>query len=455
MKVSTRIVLGYGVLILLTVAVLAYQVHLIRQLHAINKILSDVNVENAHTAVNLQNDQETYEEFALKYFATGDPLYREKLREYGTDLEGHLKKLRLGATADSEKQAIERMSQNWKNVQDIVATEQKDPQSHHASEQLRNQLGIMRAGAERVFQATKDTIQGSAQRSKETAAYALRVSWMAGIAALMISILVAAPIAWSIASRLREMASATRVIAAGKFDHRLRAEGGDEFSDLARDFNTMARRLGELDQMKKDFVSHVSHDLKGPLASTRETVHLLMEEIPGPLNDRQRRLLGLCLKSSQRLSAMIGNLLDVSRMEAGMMDYSIESVDLVHLAHNAASEFEGLAHEKNVDLKVESAVSKIWAECDHGRITQVLGNLIENAIKFSPEASRVVLRVECKGEDALVSVWDRGPGVPRMSRDKIFDRFHQVNPGKKISGQGVGLGLSICRKIVEAHGGAI
>jgi two-component system sensor histidine kinase GlrK len=245
------------------------------------------------------------------------------------------------------------------------------------------------------------------------------------------------------------------VVAAGKFDHRLPSTGSDEFADLARDFNAMARQLGELDQMKKDFVSHVSHDLKGPLASTRETVHLLMEEIPGPLNDKQRRLLGLCLKSSERLSAMIGNLLDVSRMEAGMMDYTIEACDLVQLVLSSAAEFEGLAHEKKVDLAVEAAVSAIWAECDNGRITQVIANLLENAIKFSPQAGRVVLRVEASGAYALLSVSDRGAGVPKESREKIFDRFHQVNPGKKITGQGVGLGLAICRKIVEAHGGTI
>jgi signal transduction histidine kinase len=173
------------------------------------------------------------------------------------------------------------------------------------------------------------------------------------------------------------------------------------------------------------------------------------------LNEKQRRLLGLCLKSSERLSGMIGNLLDVSRMEAGMMDYKIESCDLVPLARSAASELEGLARERKLELVVESTVPEIRIDCDHGRITQVISNLIENAIKFSPVSSRALVRIEANGEYAILSVWDRGPGVPMLSRTRIFDRFHQVNPGKKIAGQSVGLGLAICRTIVEAHGGSI
>src|SRR4029077_14233157 len=194
-----------------------------------------------------------------------------------------------------------------------------------------------------------------------------------------------------------------RVVAEGQFSHRLPSSGSDEFAQLARDFNTMAHKLGELDQMKKDFVSHVSHDLKGPLASTRETVHILLEEIPGPLNEKQRRLLGLCLKSSERLSGMIGNLLDVSRMEAGMMDYKIESCDLIPLARKAASELEGLAREKKLEVIVDSTVPEMLVDCDQGRITQVISNLIENAIKFSPLSSKAHVRIESNGEYAILS----------------------------------------------------
>lgn len=455
MKVSTRIITGYGVLILMTVAVLSYQVLLIQQLHAINHGLSEVNVGHALAGIDLKNDVALVKEWAQKYYVAGDRQYLAQFHDAGNDLESDLKKLRSPASSEPERQAIDRFAGSWQAVQATISREQVSSQTHELSPPLQGQFDAMRMDSERVLDATQAAIKESAKRSAETAARAVRVFWYAAAAALLLGILISALMVWSIAPRLRELAGATRVVAAGQFDHRLPATGTDEFADLARDFNSMAHRLGALDQMKKDFVSHVSHDLKGPLASTRETVNLLMEEIPGPLNEKQRRLLGLCLKSSARLSAMIGNLLDVSRMEAGMMDYKIESRDLALLARNAAAEFEGLAHEKNIHLVVESSVPELWVDCDHGRITQVICNLLENAIKFSPQSGDVGLRIESSGAHALLSVWDRGPGVPRASQARIFDRFHQVNPGKKIAGQGVGLGLAICWTIVKAHAGAI
>jgi two-component system sensor histidine kinase GlrK len=455
MKVSTRIIAGYVILILLTVAILSYQVYTIRQLNDINGNLSQVNVDNALKSLQLQYDERVIEEWAQKYYGTGDKTYKDLFDLAGNDFEMDLMKLEPTVTSEAEREAIRKVSQSWKALQEIIGAEHKHPIDPKVTTQLNDQLAALRADATPLSDASKTAILDAANVSSKTAARAYQISLYAAGGAILLSVLVSVPIVWSITSRLRELGKATRAVAAGQFEHRMAASGTDEFADLAGDFNTMAQRLGELDQMKKDFVSHVSHDLKGPLASTRETVHILLEEIPGPLNDKQRRLLSLCLKSSERLSGMIGNLLDVSRMEAGMMDYKIESCDLVPLARNAASELEGLAREKKLELVVDSAVPEIRVDCDQGRITQVISNLIENAIKFSPVSSKALVRIEANGEYAILSVRDRGPGVPMLSRTRIFDRFHQVNPGKKIKGQSVGLGLAICRTIVEAHGGSI
>jgi two-component system sensor histidine kinase GlrK len=452
------IIAGYVALILVTVAVLSYQVYMIQQLNDINGQLANVNVIDALTGFHLKYAEEMIEDGAVKYHGTRYAQYLDQVQSYGMDLEKDLQDLKKNATSTSELQAIEQVYRSWNAVQETIAAEENLPKKSdnpEATMRLADQLLMLRNDSEFVVAEAQTAINNTANRSSKVAARASQVSMTAAGVALLLSILVSVPIIWSITSRLRELGKATRMVAAGQFEHRMPAIGTDEFANLAGDFNTMAQRLGELDQMKKDFVSHVSHDLKGPLASTRETVHILLEEIPGPLNDKQRRLLGLCLKSSERLSGMIGNLLDVSRMEAGMMDYKIESCDLVPLARNAASELEGLAREKKLEVIVDSTVPEMRVDCDQGRITQVISNLIENAIKFSPVSSKALVRIEANGEYAILSVRDRGPGVPMLSRTRIFDRFHQVNPGKKIAGQSVGLGLAICRTIIEAHGGSI
>jgi two-component system sensor histidine kinase GlrK len=452
------IIAGYVVLILLTVAVLSYQVYTIQQLNDINGQLASVKFSNALNSLYLTYHEGLIEDGAMKYHGTRYAQYLDQFQTFGDLLEKDLQSLKQNAISESELQAIEQVSRTWSAVQETIAAEEKLPKKSddpEAAERLNDQLKMLYNDSQFMVAEAQTAIRNTASRSSKVAASASRFSIIAAGAALLLSILVSVPIIWSITSRLRELGKATRMVAAGQFEHRMPATGTDEFSNLARDFNTMAQRLGELDQMKKDFVSHVSHDLKGPLASTRETVHILLEEIPGPLNEKQRRLLGLCLKSSERLSGMIGNLLDVSRMEAGMMDYKIESCDLIPLARNAASELEGLAREKKLELIVDSTVPEMRVDCDQGRITQVISNLIENAIKFSPVSSKALVRIEANGEYAILSVRDRGPGVPMVSRTRIFDRFHQVNPGKKIAGQSVGLGLAICRTIIEAHGGSI
>jgi signal transduction histidine kinase len=452
------IIAGYVVLILLTVAVLSYQVYTIQQLDDINTQLANANISDVLTGLYVQYHEGIIEDGALKYHGLHDPQYLLQVENFGIELEKDLETLKKTPKTDSELKAIDQVYKSWKTVQGIIADEENQPKSAEnpeAAARLNDQLRTLYNDSRFLVAEAQATVKIAGERSTKMAHSASRVSMIAAGAALLLSILVSVPIIWSITSRLRELGKATRMVAAGQFEHRMSATGSDEFANLAGDFNTMAQRLGELDQMKKDFVSHVSHDLKGPLASTRETVHILLEEIPGPLNEKQRRLLGLCLKSSERLSGMIGNLLDVSRMEAGMMDYKIESCDLIPLARNAASELEGLAREKKLELLVDSTVPEARIDCDQGRITQVISNLIENAIKFSPNSSKAHVRIEAKGDYAILSVSDRGPGVPMLSRTKIFDRFHQVNPGKKIAGQSVGLGLAICRTIVEAHGGSI
>jgi two-component system sensor histidine kinase GlrK len=452
------IIAGYVVLILLTVAVLSYQVYTIQQLNDINGQLAGTNVGNALNGLYLSYYEGLIADGAVKYHGTRYPQYLDQVQMFSDLFEKDLESLKQNATSQSELQAIEQVSRTWSAVKETIDADQKltkksdDPE---ATMRLNDQLDMLYNDSQFVVAEAKTAINNAGSRSSKMSAKASQVSIVAAGGALLLSILVSVPIIWSITSRLRELGKATRMVAAGQFEHRMPATGTDEFANLAGDFNTMAQRLGELDQMKKDFVSHVSHDLKGPLASTRETVHILLEEIPGPLNEKQRRLLGLCLKSSERLSGMIGNLLDVSRMEAGMMDYKIESCDLIPLARNAASELEGLAREKKLELVVDSTVPEMRVDCDQGRITQVISNLIENAIKFSPVSSKALVRIEANGEYAILSVRDRGPGVPMLSRTRIFDRFHQVNPGKKIKGQSVGLGLAICRTIVEAHGGSI
>src|SRR2546425_2077864 len=162
---------------------------------------------------------------------------------------------------------------------------------------------------------------------------------------------------------------------------------------LQRQREGMAARVVEVDQMKKNFISHVSHELKAPLASMQEITHLLLERIPGPLTDKQQRLLDLNLQSGKRLAQMIGNILDLSRLEAGIVEYDMQPSDVADLMHNVVMELSSQAREKSLRILTDIQREPLRVDCDPNRMVQLFTNLLENAIRFSNKGGFIGIHV--------------------------------------------------------------
>jgi signal transduction histidine kinase len=308
------------------------------------------------------------------------------------------------------------------------------------------------------IQATGDAAQDEMRRrlteSEAAAERATRLAWLVGGAAITLGVILSVLLVRSIVGPLARLAQGTRWVSAGRFDYRLDTRPADEFAALATDFNSMTERLGELDRMKKDFVARVSHDLKTPLSSMQETNNALLDHMAGPLSAKQRRLLELNAESGQRLSAMLGKLLDLSRLEGGRRP-TLHMIDVNAIARRSVEAATANAMRRGVRLSIaHSDGSVVFGDPDG--ISQVVDNLVENAIKFSPADGQVhVAVVPVSDREVALTVADDGPGIPDAERDRVFDRFYQTQNGRGVSGRGVGLGLTICREIVSAHGGRI
>jgi two-component system sensor histidine kinase GlrK len=291
--------------------------------------------------------------------------------------------------------------------------------------------------------------------SSEAAARAEQLSWLAGTGALILALLTGGVLRRSISEPLRRLAAGTREVARGRFGYRLDTQRGDEFAQVAEAFNTMTERLGALDHMKQDFVSTVSHDLKSPLASLRETTTLLIDEVPGSLTASQRRVLLLQRESADRLGRMIAKLLDLSRLHAGLA-LDRRPVELARLLQSAVEHARAAARERGIQVRLDAApLARQRLVADEDRLRQLLDNLLENAIKFSPVCGAIDVAARVQRGIVVLEVADHGPGVPEPERKRIFERFHQTSHGRAVPGRGVGLGLTICREIVQAHGGSI
>jgi len=219
----------------------------------------------------------------------------------------------------------------------------------------------------------------------------------------------------------------------------------------------MGGKLQELDDMKGEFLAHVSHELRTPMASIQEGTHLLLDEIPGPLSQEQRTTLRIMADSSRRLITLISTILDLSKMDAGMMEYRIVPTDLKRITDMSVNKIRLLADAKHVQLVVESPAQRVWVKADAIRIEQVMDNLLSNALKFSPEGGIVKTQMKSDHKAGVleVAVSDVGPGIPTDELPHIFERFYQGSTKSRHSVPGSGLGLALAKKVVEAHGGRI
>jgi PAS domain S-box-containing protein len=212
-------------------------------------------------------------------------------------------------------------------------------------------------------------------------------------------------------------------------------------------------REKELDEMKSQLLSTVSHELRTPLASIKGFATTLLREDVEWEEESRREFLSIIDEESDRLTELIGNLLDMSRIEAGTLRVEPEPTDLGPLIQETAAEFQMMTHDHQIEVLLASALPLVMA--DPRRARQVLRNLVENAIKYSPQGGPITISASADASSVQTSVSDQGIGIEPSHLDSVFDRFYQVDSASTRRVGGSGLGLSICKAIVEAHNGTI
>jgi signal transduction histidine kinase len=484
-RITTRIGLGLLLLTGLLLGVVGYQLTVLKEMREINQELSGARLEASRVSIRLMQGIEGVREFAAKSLLLGDAGYLEQWDAWEEAVEGDLAVLGELPMEEAEDRFRSRALEGWAEYlaiarQDELRQAQETPPSLSAFDpepldRMEEGLDGMRVGLEGLLASTDMAVTRRAETSSAAAEQARQVAWWGALLGLAFALFIGIALYLSISDPLRRLTRGTRELARGRFDHRLQPSGPAELSGLARDFNEMAERLNELEAMKRDFTSHVSHELKGPLAAIHETVLILLERIPGPLTAKQEHLLQLSHQSAVRLSGMISNLLEVSRLEAGAFRYHPQRQHPGEILAEAAAELAPLLEER--ELRVEGDLGPGAGPavvCDGDLVRDVASNLLGNAVKFSPRGNTIQVRLRevrrppaslpprwteavraNRGPWMLLSVADRGTGVPDEHKEGIFEKFHQVRLGQRIHGQGVGLGLAISRQVVEAHEGAI
>lgn len=321
--------------------------------------------------------------------------------------------------------------------------EEKKKVADDIIEQLKN----IRVTSEKNVFAKIVQLQESGDRARY---FAIIISMVA----LSTGLVVAFVITRSIKKPLDVMRAKTVQISHGNFHGDLDVKSPPVIADLASAINTMCHKLQEVDDMKSGFFSHMSHELRTPLASIKEGSIMLMDGLGGEITEKQQRILRIIIEESNRMIEQVNSLLDLAKMEAGMLKYNFVATDLQALIQKTVRTLKPLAETKKIT--VENTIEILQpVKIDQERIEQVFRNIIGNAIKFTPENGRIKLQAEIRNSFVEVAVQDTGMGIPEEELERIFFKFQQVIPAKGAKTKGTGLGLATVKQIIIAHGGKV
>jgi two-component system sensor histidine kinase GlrK len=280
---------------------------------------------------------------------------------------------------------------------------------------------------------------------------------LVGLIAILVGLLLAHLLSTALSHPINQLMKAAVDIANGKKGVQLQVRSNDELGHLTRTFNHMSNELAKLDELKDDFMSHVTHELRSPLTSIIATVGL-MSEMPMAIQDpKMKRSIDRLVYGSERLNKLVDNILDLTRMEAGRMSFDVQPFNIGPLITEMCDFFVPRAQEKNLKIKALVPSAPLLAQGDGERIRQVLSNLIHNAIKFTNEGGIVVWAREHEGW-AQIGVQDTGVGIPKDKLLSVFEKFQTLQDTRNRVDKpvpGSGLGLNIVKNSIQAQGGRV
>jgi signal transduction histidine kinase len=277
---------------------------------------------------------------------------------------------------------------------------------------------------------------------------------LVGLVSAVLALGIVQILARGMTSPLRQMVAAAKAMARGDYSRRVTATSRDEVGDLARAFNAMAADLAEVDQQRRDLIANVSHELRTPITALRAVLENLVDGVEPP----DAATLRTMTSQVDRLGRLVDQLLDLSRLEAGVVPLERRAFPLAPLLERVVDESRVNA-DRGLDRDVRLAISVepigLLVNGDAERVHQVVGNLVDNAIRHSPDGGRVSVEARDEKGSVRIEVADQGPGIPEGQAQRVFERFYRADPARSSTDGGTGLGLAIAHWIVDLHGGEI
>jgi signal transduction histidine kinase len=390
------------------------------------------------SAENIRLAEEVEIDLLLHDRAT-DPLVRADLEQA---LRRKLDEARAFVMSEDERRA---MAETDRSLQAYLAASRSGQASRDELDQ-----------AFRAVAALVDINIGQARRAEEEAARSDTTGNVVGLIVATVLVLgVAMTLLWIHQFAFQPLfatAAAMKSYGSGSVEARAPEIGPEEIRKLATQFNGMARNLAQQRERQMAFLACIAHDLRTPLAALKLSTGVIAPDGPLPPEDRVRRTAGIVRRQVELLDRMVGDFLDTARIEAGQLELKIDACDIRELVIAVTELFRSTSQAHTLIL--EAPADPLVIRCDAARVQQVLNNLISNAIKYAPAGGDVVIRVRREEKGAMMSVSDKGLGIPLDEQRSLFEPFQRARSSASAI-PGLGLGLWISRRIARAHGGDI
>lgn len=458
-----RLIFGYATIMLLVVFLGGYVSLQQNKLNRFVREIASVDGVIIDLTERLSNKLFSQIRFEKKYLISQDQDFYQQFWDILEQLTQDMERLESLLTTEEDKKVFSEVKQFYNNYVDLfmeeVRTAMKDQnyprrKFQEGKEKFVDQINERLDSIMNIARLNRDAkIQESGRMSYQ----ALKITYITIGLAVIVSIIISFYNTRSINRPILLLQRRTKDIARGEFKKIHDISSPPEIKELADDFNLMCERLKELDEMKKDFISHVSHNLRTPLTAIREATSMLIEGTYADTPAKQQELLTITKEECERLIDSVSQILDLSRMEAKMMDYQLNKSDLLTVIRKSVLKLAPIAQRKKIDLELKPPSDLPPVKMDVERISQLMENLIGNALKFSSEGGKVVLSACVKNygkQFVEVAVADTGCGIPKENLEKIFDKFKRIDHGRETD-RGTGLGLSIAKHIIADHGGRI
>ena len=445
LRLSHKLFLAFALIVGVVLSLASWSLLTTRQLTAENRAIIHRALPAVRLEVTLLEGVAALRRLEARYALLRDPAYVRLFGERARAVEGDLATLGTLVSTPEERQTL---TEAARQLQSFRALAERTTSDRVGSEQSAVQLETL---VHRLYWHSSAELHRRGTLAEALDEQSRLVALLAVGTSLAVAVAIAVFASARIARPLRELRRAAWAVEQRKLSEPIPVRGKDEIAELAIAFNRMATHLRELDALKQQLFSAITHDLRTPLTVISWSADRLAKGAPGMLGERQASLLENIRMNTGRLLGLVSQLLDLGKLKTGKLQLDLNPTDLASLVQEAVDEIRPWAEDRNLRLTIGVSDSMPKLLLDAKRIHQVLVNLLANAVKFSKAAGLITLSAEMAGQEVVVRVADTGIGIPVHLQATIFEHYEQAHGDRG----GTGLGLAIVKGFVQAHGGRV